>query len=63
MLVRYAPPGDSAELVTLDDPDAPFLAELEFPVHALGSSKPGSKKTAWGSNYHSGGEILRGCSS
>jgi glycosyltransferase involved in cell wall biosynthesis len=47
MLVRYAPPGDSAELVTLDDPDAPFLAELEFPVHALGSSKPGSAKTAW----------------
>jgi len=47
MLVRYAPPGDSAELVTLDDPDAPFLAELDFPVRALGSSKPGSKKMAW----------------
>jgi glycosyltransferase involved in cell wall biosynthesis len=39
MLVRYAPPGDSAELVTLDDPDAAFVAGLEFPVHALGSSE------------------------
>jgi glycosyltransferase involved in cell wall biosynthesis len=39
MLVRYAPPGDSAELVTLDDPASPFLADLEFPVHALGSQK------------------------
>jgi glycosyltransferase involved in cell wall biosynthesis len=39
MLVRYAPPGDSAELATLDDPDSPFLNGLGFPVHALGSAK------------------------
>ena len=37
MLIRYAPPGYTAELVTLDDPAAPFLAELPFPVHALGA--------------------------
>lgn len=36
MLVRYAPQGYTAELATLDDPAAPFLAELPFPVHALG---------------------------
>jgi glycosyltransferase involved in cell wall biosynthesis len=39
MLVRYAPPGDTAELVTTDDPAAPFLADLPFPVHALGAEK------------------------
>jgi glycosyltransferase involved in cell wall biosynthesis len=39
MLARFAPPGDTAELVTLDDPDSAFLNELEFPVHALGSSE------------------------
>ena len=37
MLVRYAPPGYTAELACLDSPEAPFLAELPFPVHALGS--------------------------
>lgn len=36
MLVRYAPPGYSSELATLDDPAASFLRELPFPVHALG---------------------------
>ncbi|HEX4155917.1 MAG TPA: glycosyltransferase [Acidobacteriaceae bacterium] len=39
MLVRYAPPGYTSELATLDDPAAPFLANLPFPVHALGSSR------------------------
>jgi glycosyltransferase involved in cell wall biosynthesis len=39
MLVRYAPPGYSSELATLDDPAAPFLRDLPFPVHALGSSR------------------------
>ena len=39
MLVRYAPPGYTSELATLDDPAAPFLRDLPFPVHALGSSR------------------------
>ncbi|HLI78046.1 MAG TPA: glycosyltransferase, partial [Acidobacteriaceae bacterium] len=39
MLVRYAPDGYTAELATLDDPAAPFLADLPFPVHALGRPK------------------------
>lgn len=39
MLIRYAPPGYSSELATLDDPASPFLGELPFPVHALGSAK------------------------
>jgi glycosyltransferase involved in cell wall biosynthesis len=39
MLVRYAPPGYSSELATLDNPAAPFLRDLPFPVHALGSSR------------------------
>ena len=39
MLVRYAPGGYSAELVTLNDPAAPFLRDLPFPVHALGSAR------------------------
>ncbi len=37
MLIRYAPEGYTAEVVTLDDPHAPFLRELPFPVQALGS--------------------------
>ena len=40
MLIRYAPPGDTAELATLDDPNAVFLDGLPFPAHALGSAKP-----------------------
>jgi glycosyltransferase involved in cell wall biosynthesis len=39
MLVRYAPPGYTSELATLDDPAAPFLRDLPFPVHALGSPR------------------------
>jgi glycosyltransferase involved in cell wall biosynthesis len=39
MLVRYAPPGYTSELATLDDPAAPFLRDLPFPVHALGGSE------------------------
>ncbi len=39
MLVRYAPPGYTAELATLNDPSEPFLRDLPFPVHALGISR------------------------
>jgi glycosyltransferase involved in cell wall biosynthesis len=39
MLIRYAPPGYTGELATLDDPAAPFLLDLPFPVHALGSPR------------------------
>ena len=39
MLIQLAPPGYSAELVTLNDPAEPFLRELPFPVHALGTPK------------------------
>ncbi len=39
MLVRYAPPGYASELATLDDPAAPFLRDLPFPVHALGGPR------------------------
>lgn len=38
MLVRYQPEGYTSELATLDDPAAPFLSELPFPVHALGGA-------------------------
>ncbi len=39
MLVRYAPQGYTAELATLDDPAAPFLQDLPFPVHPLGEAR------------------------
>ena len=39
MLMRYAPEGYSAELVTLNDPSEPFLGDLPFPVHALGGAR------------------------
>jgi glycosyltransferase involved in cell wall biosynthesis len=45
MLIRYAPQGYENELVTLDDPAAPFLRAangdpvLPFPVHPLGAAK------------------------
>jgi len=50
MLVKYAPEGYTSELATLDDPSAPFLATLPFPVHALGSGKKSwhsSRLTQW----------------
>lgn len=37
MLIRHAPAGTHSEVATLDDPDALFLGELPFSVHALGS--------------------------
>jgi glycosyltransferase involved in cell wall biosynthesis len=39
MLIRYAPEGYQNELATTDDPDAPFLKDLPFPVHALGGAE------------------------
>lgn len=39
MLVRYAPQGYTSEVATLDDPNASFLQQLPFPVHALGASR------------------------
>ncbi len=39
MLIRYAPPGYTCEVATLDDPAAAFLADLPFPVRALGSAQ------------------------
>jgi glycosyltransferase involved in cell wall biosynthesis len=39
MIVRYRPPGYEAEVATLDSPDAPFLDEFPFEVHALGNLK------------------------
>ena len=39
MLVQYAPVGYTAEIVTLDDPAAPFLGEMPCPVHAFGNAR------------------------
>ena len=39
MLVQHAPVGYTAEIATLDDPGASFLAEMPCPVHAFGNSR------------------------
>jgi glycosyltransferase involved in cell wall biosynthesis len=39
MIIRYRPPGYEAEVVTLDSPDAPFLKDFAFDIHALGNKK------------------------
>jgi glycosyltransferase involved in cell wall biosynthesis len=39
MIIHYRPPGYEAEVVTLDNPAAPFLADFPFKVHALGGSR------------------------
>ena len=36
VLLSYGPIGYTGEVVTLDDPAAPYLASVGFPVHALG---------------------------
>jgi glycosyltransferase involved in cell wall biosynthesis len=36
LALNYKAIGDQVEVVTLDDPQSPFLAAFEFPVHALG---------------------------
>lgn len=51
VLLSYGPIGYTGEVVTLDDPSAPFLKDVGFPVHALGptSTKYGfnSKLLPW----------------
>lgn len=39
MIIHYRPPGYEAEVATLDSPDAPFLKDLPFKVHALGTKR------------------------
>ena len=36
VLLSYGPIGYTGEVVTLDDPSAPYLSDVGFPVHALG---------------------------
>jgi len=36
VLLSYGPIGYTGEVVTLDDPAAPYLSDIGFPVHALG---------------------------
>ncbi len=36
VLLSYGPIGYTGEVVTLDDPSAPYLDNIGFPVHALG---------------------------
>ena len=39
VLLSYGPIGYTGEVVTLDDPKASYLAEVGFPVHALGPTR------------------------
>jgi len=39
VLLSYGPIGYTGEVVTLDDPAAPFLRDVGFPVHALGPTR------------------------
>src|SRR5882757_8004129 len=39
VLLSYGPIGYVGEVVTLDDPKAPFLKKVGFPVHALGPTR------------------------
>jgi glycosyltransferase involved in cell wall biosynthesis len=39
VLLSYGPIGYTGEVVTLDDPKAPFLRDVQFPVHALGPTR------------------------
>lgn len=56
LLVQHAPAGHTAEIVTLDDPSASFLAEMPCPVYAFGNKrKPwfSTKLLRWlGANRH-----------
>ena len=44
-LMSFAVLGYTGEAVTLDDPKAPFLAQFQFPVHALGPTRHGYYRT------------------
>jgi glycosyltransferase involved in cell wall biosynthesis len=39
VLLSYGPIGYTGEVVTLDDPKAPYLKNVGFPVHALGPTR------------------------
>lgn len=39
ILLSYGPIGYTGEVVTLDDPKAPYLQKIDFPVHALGPTR------------------------
>jgi glycosyltransferase involved in cell wall biosynthesis len=39
VLLSYGPIGYTGEVVTLDDPKAPYLRNIGFPVHALGPTR------------------------
>jgi glycosyltransferase involved in cell wall biosynthesis len=39
VLLSYGPIGYTGEVVTLDDPSSDFLADIGFPVHALGPTR------------------------
>lgn len=39
VLLSYGPIGYTGEVVTLDDPTAPYLKQFDFPVHALGPTR------------------------
>ncbi len=39
VLLSYGPIGYTGEVVTLDDPKAPYLQRIDFPVHALGPTR------------------------
>ena len=39
VLLSYGPIGYTGEVVTLDDPNAPYLQNIGFPVHALGPTR------------------------
>src|SRR6266702_1563767 len=41
VLLDHGPEGYAQELATLDDPEAPFLRDLAFPVHAFGPTDSG----------------------
>ncbi len=36
VMLDYAPPGYTSEVVTQDDPDAGFIRNFPYPIHALG---------------------------
>jgi len=39
VMLDYGPPGYTSEVVTQDDPDAAFIQDFPYPIHALGPQK------------------------